>query len=142
MGQVIEEVSFLVRSIALDLREVAVDVADRLGGGLAAVHDEQHASGGIDAAVGEIGREPGAHCGVLGAALDHAQRHLGAVVGDPRAATIGCSPNPNPSMYTTSQRRSCTQHQRPYLDIHSPTAALHAADPRLRRWTDGDTIRT
>jgi hypothetical protein len=47
---------------------------------LGAIQDEQHASGGVEAPVLGLGEQVPADRGVLGGALDHAERDLVAVL--------------------------------------------------------------
>ena len=66
--------------------EVAEHAADRLVQRLGAVDHQQQPTRRVQAPVGEVGQQPGGHRGVLGGALDHPQRHLRPVGGDPQCA--------------------------------------------------------
>ena len=66
LGQVLEHVSLLVAHAALDGRRVAEHVADRLAKRLGAVEHAEHALGGVEATIDEVGEQRGGHRGVLG----------------------------------------------------------------------------
>lgn len=84
----------LVASASLREREVSEHVVDGLGDGLAAIDDEQDPPGRVESAGGEVGHQAGAHRGVLGRALDHAEGDLGAVERDPQRADQGMLAEP------------------------------------------------
>ena len=56
LGQVIEDVAFLVADASLDRRVDAEDVVDGLAQRLAAVEDDEHALVDVEAAAGEVRR--------------------------------------------------------------------------------------
>jgi len=79
LGQALQDVPGLVHLAALDRRVAAEGLADRLGQRLRAIDDEQAAHGRIEAAPDQIVQQCLDGCGVLGRALDHAERVFRAV---------------------------------------------------------------
>jgi len=70
----------------LDERLAAEHRADRLVQGIAAVDNEQDPFGGVQAPLGKVTDQPGAHRLVLGGALHHPEGDLGAVGGNAQRA--------------------------------------------------------
>jgi hypothetical protein len=75
-----------VPAAPLDERLAAEHRADRLVQGLAAVDDEQDPFGGVQAPLGKVSHQPGAHRLVLGGALGHPEGDLGAISGHAQRA--------------------------------------------------------
>jgi hypothetical protein len=94
LRQVVEHVAFLVPAAPLDQGFGAEGAPDGGGQGLAAFDDEQHPMVGVQAAVTQPGHQPQTHRLVLGGALHHPERDLGAVGGHPERTDQQVLPHP------------------------------------------------
>ena len=89
----------------LDHRLWAEHRRDPLGERLGAVNDEQHAARHVETPVGEVGQQAGHQGLVLGGALHHRQRNLGALGGGPqRSDQLVLGARPLPTLFNDRSR--------------------------------------
>ena len=88
LRETIEDVARLADLAALDRNVRAEGAPDRLAQGFRAVDDEEMAALGVEASLYQIVEERLNGGGVLGRALDDAQRMLGPPVSTPTAPSI------------------------------------------------------